>query len=178
MTVTWGGMTITGSPDDVATFARMLNEDATNTNAGRRYIAMIVNDTAHPITCNVGRSQPGVVGDSFGSNAVDLDDFEQFPTNPSSGHPNEATRGEEMIHFLTERHDEAVNHNGFSAAHNAGIDAQNQVRAERGQSPVVSQVVKKQYPDGSVDASFHYADGTHEDMHIDSNGNITNITPP
>jgi uncharacterized Zn-binding protein involved in type VI secretion len=175
--VTVGALTITGSPADVARFAQMLQEDAVSTQAGRARLAQILGDTAHPITCLVGRGQPGVLGDSFATNEVDLDDFEQFPTNPSPGHPNEATRGEEMVHFLTERNHAAAAGTGFGDAHQEGINAQNEVRAERGQSPVVSQTGTGN-PDGSIDARFNYADGSHEDLHVDNTGKITRIVPP
>jgi PAAR motif len=177
ITVSVGGLTITGAPLDVARFEQMLQEDAASTVAGRARLAQIIGDKAHPITCLVGRNQPGVLGDSFNSNEVDLDDFEQFASSPSHGHPNEATRGEEMIHFLAERHDAAANGSSFADAHQEGMNAQNEVRAERGQSPVVSQTGTAN-PDGSIDARFNYQDGTHEDLHVDNTEKITRIVPP
>jgi len=109
---------------------------------------------------------------------LDLADLEAFPANPTPGHPNEATRGEEITHFLAERHDAAVNGSAFAAADQVGINAQNQYRAERGQSPVLSQAMT-----GTTDAAgnpiarFTYADGTHEDIAIAPNASVARIAP-
>jgi len=142
-------------------------------------LSSIVSDSAHPVNFEVGRSQPQVFVDSFASGEVDLDDLEAIPTDPSPGHPNEATRGELMTHFLAEHYDRSANGSNFTNAHQVGLDTQNQYRAERGQSPVTSQVLTgNQDPQGNHIARLSYEDGTYEDVHIDNNSNIAGIDPP
>src|SRR5262249_429567 len=94
MTVTWGSMTIDGTPADAATFWGMLTHDMGATAAGRARLLGVVNDTGHPTTYHVGRHQPGVIGDNFGTNEVDLSDMEMFPSTPPPGHSDMTTRGE------------------------------------------------------------------------------------
>lgn len=179
MVVVCGGIVVSGSPQDVATFLGMAVQAAGATRAAGLHFAAIVSDSAHPITMIIGRSQPGVLGDSFASNEVDLDDLEQFPATPRAGHPSESGRDEVITHFMVERHDAATNGSNFNAAHQAGIDAQNDMRTERGQSPITSQVLTHDKDaDGNSIARFNHADGSHQDLHIDDNSNIVGIDPP
>jgi len=176
MTATWGGLTITGSPSDVTTFVSMLSAMALNSRTGAGVLATITGDTGHPVTCRVGRNQPGVFGDAFNTNAVDLADLQGFPASARAGH-NDFTTDEALVHFLTERHDSAANGSNFNTAHQAGINAQNQLRGETGQSQVVSQQLAGHDAAGNSIARFTYADGTHEDYVIGPGGNIVSRTP-
>lgn len=179
MIVTFGGLVITGSPADVTTFLGMVAHAAGATRAAGLRFAGVVSDSAHPITMVIGRSQPGVLGDSFASNEVDLDDLEQFSATPRADHPGESGRDEVITHFMVERHDAAANGSNFNAAHQAGIDAQNEMRGERGQSPITSQVLTpNKDADGNSIARFNHADGSHQDLHIDNNSNIVRNDPP
>jgi uncharacterized Zn-binding protein involved in type VI secretion len=137
--VKWGGLTIEGTKGDVAAFLGMLALDAGSTQAGRNNLMSIINDTTHPVTCKLGRGFPSVTGDNFGTNIVDLDDLQKFPSEPSPGHPEESTREEEITHFLAERHHAAVTGDPIGPSHDEGIRAQNEVRKERGQDPVIAQ---------------------------------------
>jgi hypothetical protein len=174
-TVTWGAMTITGSPDDVATFIGMLGHALTSTNAGGGRIAAIIGDTANPITVNAGRNQPGTFVDRFDNNNVDLADLEQFPASPRPAHPNEASQDEMLVHFLTERAHDSQHGTGFNDAHTEGLDAQNEMRDERGQSRVTSQVFAD--PPTNQVVHFNYADGSQEVINL-SGSDVSSITPP
>lgn len=173
VTIVWGSMTITGSPADAATFVGMLTREMGMTAAGRGHLLRVVNDTAHPTTYLVGRNQPGVFVDSFNGNEVDLSDIEAYPSTPPGANPNMPTQGEHVTHFVVERNDDANNNAGFGPAHQAGTNAHNDVRTELGQSPETSATST---PTGDV--VFNYADGTSTTTHLNSNGDITGITPP
>jgi hypothetical protein len=179
MTVTCGGVTITGSPADVAAFVQMLANAAMSTNAGGLAIVNAFRDTAHPITMDVGRSQPNVIVDNFATNQVDLNDLDALPPSPRAAHPNETAQDEMIVHFIEERHSAAASGNpDFGPAHQDGINAQNAMRSERGQPAVTDQVFAGTDPAGNTIGRTNYADGTHQDAHIDSNGDIVSVDPP
>jgi hypothetical protein len=172
------GLDIQGSDADKATFDGMLTDGLQHSAAFRQTIEDIGNDTTHTEHVNLGNSQPGTFVDSFATNAVDLTDLSQFPAQPEAGHHNEPTRTELMDHFLDERH-YAQTHdpNDFQAAHQHAIDSQNQVRDEAGQSHVTSQT-GAMHDDGTMTADFHYANGDDELIDVNSDTDITSITPP
>jgi hypothetical protein len=183
VTVVWGSITITGTPADVATFVGMLTHDLGATAAGRANLLAVVNDTGHPTTYLVGRNQPGVLVDAFNTNQVDLSDLEQFPTTPPAGHPNTATRGEVINHFLTERNDDANfgagrGANRFGPAHQQGINAQNSIRNELGQSPATSNAPAGTDAAGNQLINLNYADGTATVLHLNNNSDIVQFDPP
>jgi hypothetical protein len=136
-------------------------------------------DPAHTIQADVGRNQPGVIGDSFATNEIDLDDLEAFPTAAPEDHSNQVTRNELMVHFLTERQNAlaSANPNDFGPAHSHGIDMQNQYRAERNQAAVLSQTGARN-PDGTITATVRMQGGDTETWDIDNNQAITGTTPP
>lgn len=176
MSVAYGGVNITGSTADVGDFLQMM---ATNSPSGRAAMAQVINDTGHPITVNAGRNQPGTVVDSFATNAVDVGDLSQIPATAPAGHPNATTRDEMIVHFMVERHHTAVTGSpNFAPAHQAGIDAQNAMRAERGQPAITSQVFAGHDAAGNAIGRTHYADGTHQDTIIDGHNNIVRVDPP
>jgi hypothetical protein len=182
VTIAWGSMTINGSPADAATFVGMLTNQMGRTAAGRGHLLRVVNDTTHPTTYNVGRNQPGVFVDSFNSNDVDLTDIEAYPEGPLAGHPNAATQGEHVTHFVVERNDNANNGAGladpFTPAHATGTAAHNDVRRELGQSPELSATGTPRDAAGNRQSHFNYADGTRTTTHLDRNNNITRIDHP
>lgn len=175
LSVVAGGVTITGPADDVIAFMGMMG--SIGTVSGRTAVAQVINDTAHPITMNVGRNQPGTIIDNFGTNAVDVGDLSQIPATPAAGHPNTTTQDEMIVHFMVERND-AAHGNAFGPAHQAGINAQNAVRAERGQPAVNSQVFAGTDAAGNTIGRTNYADGTHQDTIIDANNNVVRVDPP
>jgi hypothetical protein len=79
----------------------------------RKVISDIGNDPdpRHAITINVDQNQPGVAFDRFATNDVDLKDFDHLPVKPSAAHPKEVTRGELVVHFLSERRAAALSPN-------------------------------------------------------------------
>lgn len=178
VTATWGSMTIKGTRADVDAFINMCKTDMGATTAGRTQLQTVLNDTAHPTTYLVGRSQPNVVFDSFGSKQVDLDDLDTLPHAPPSGHPNASTRGEFLSHFINERHHNAVNGGTFGPSHAHGITTQNAVRNELGQSPVVNQVFAGTDSSGNTMGRTNYADGTSQTVHINNNGDIVSTDLP
>ena len=142
VSVTMGGMTTNGSPDDVATFIGIISREMLNSQTFLRETLAIINDPAHPVTFNVGRDNAPWV-DSFSNNNVDLNDVRWFEVNPHPNYPWVQTQGEIVLHFMVERHYAAVNGGGFAAAHNAPLGpggAQQQYRTDRGQpGRIVSQ---------------------------------------
>lgn len=175
------GMELSGAQADQDTFRRMMRDGMTDSPEFRQMLTSIGNDAdpAHLIHADLGRSQPGVIGDSFANNAVDLDDLEAFPAAAPASHPDQFTRNELMVHFLTERQSALASANpaDFGAAHQAGIDAQGRYRDERGQSHVVSQTGARN-PDGTIAATVAMANGSSEQWAIDGNQRITGVTPP
>jgi hypothetical protein len=175
------GMSISGSGDDREAFRQMLRDGMTDSRVFRNTIAGIGNDTDpdHLIQADVGRSQPGVIGDSFASNEIDLDDLDQWPSRAPDAHPDQFTRNEAIVHFLSERQHALASANpaDFGPAHTHGIEVQNQYRAERGQAAVTSQIGAVN-PDGSITATVAIEGGSSETWQIDAHGNITGITPP
>lgn len=175
------GMELSGAQADQDTFRRMMRDGMTDSPEFRRMLTSIGNDSdpAHLLHAGLGRSQPGVIGDSFADNSVDLDDIEAFPAAAPAAHPDQFTRNELMIHFLTERQSAlgSADPTNFSAAHQAGIDAQSRYRDERGQSHVVSQTGAAN-PDGTITANIAMANGSSEQWGIDGNQRITSVRPP
>jgi hypothetical protein len=147
----------------------------------RQLISDIGNDTnaSHALTVNVGRSQAGVLVDSFASNDVDLDDLGHFPLTPSAAHPKEITRGELIVHFLSERRSAILSSNpsNFGPAHAAGIVVQNQYRAELGQ-PAVTSAVAAPTSTGGLIGTMKYSDGSSQDTEFNANGDIIKDTKP
>lgn len=175
------GMKLDGAQPDQDTFRRMLRDGMGDSPEFRQMLASIGNDTdpAHLIQANLGRSQPGVIGDAFASNAVDLDDLEAFPGAATAAHPDQVTRNELMVHFLTERQSALTSANpaDFGPAHQSGIAAQGRYRDERGQSHVLSQTGARN-ADGTITATIAMANGSSEQWGIDGAQKITSITPP
>jgi uncharacterized Zn-binding protein involved in type VI secretion len=177
MSVSFGGISMSGPQDDLVAFLQMMA--SVQTDSGRLALASVIIDTAHPITMNIGRGQPNTIVDNFGNNNVDVGDLEQIPASPSAAHPNSTTRDEMIVHFMVERNNAATTGDpNFDPAHQAGIDAQNQMRAERGQPAITSQVFAGTDSDGNTIGRTNYADGTHQDAHIDSNGNVVRVDQP
>lgn len=180
------GMAMNGTKVDQERFRQMLREGMTDSPMFRETLTNIGNDTdpAHRITANVGRSQPGVILDSYGNDAIDLDDLEALPAAAPMAHKNQFTRNEDLLHILTERQ-YALTHPDpggdkwkvFNDAHQHGIDTQNRYRDERGQSHVLSQSGTKR-ADGGTNATIAFADGSNERWDIDRNGKFNGVTPP
>jgi hypothetical protein len=82
------------------------------------------------------------VVDNFETQEVNSSHISELPTTAPAGSPQAVTQGEVVTHILTE-YTTAANGLGFQgkaaydAAHSAGLNAQNEYRADHGQAPVV-----------------------------------------
>ncbi len=175
--VSFGGLNVSGATEDVNIFLAMMAETAAATNTARLQFATVAGDTAHPITLLVGRGQNGVLVDSFGTNQVNVSDLEQVPATPPAGHPKATARDEMITHFLVERHDAAANGSNFNTAHQAGINAQNQMRTERGQPAITGQNYATDAAGNNVGRT-NYADGSHQDLQLTPDNHVSGVTPP
>jgi RHS repeat-associated protein len=175
------GITVTGSKADIQAWNSMLIDTWGRSAAARQLISDIGNDTnkAHAITVNAGRSQTGVLVDSFASNDADLDDLGHFPVAPSAAHPKEVTRGELIVHFLAERRSAILSSNpsNFGPAHADGLVVQNQYRAELGQ-PAVTSAVAAPTSSGGLIGTMNYSDGSSQATEFNANGDIIKDTKP
>jgi len=175
------GITVSGSTADWKAWQTMLIDTWAKSPTARQLISDIGNDTnaSHALTVNVGRSQAGVLVDSFASNDVDLDDLGHFPLAPSAAHPKEITRGELIVHFLAERRSALMSSNpaNFGPAHADGIVLQNQFRAELGQ-PGVTSAVAAPTSSGGLIGTMKYSDGSSQDTEFNANGDIIKDTKP
>ncbi len=174
------GMKITGDVKEQETFRRMMRDSMGDSPTMRNLISDIGNDTdnKHTVEAKVGRSQPGVFVDSFASNEIDLNDIEQFQKAPRQGHENEATQGEQLAHFLSERRAAltSADPSDFEAAHQKGTDTHNAYRTERGQSEETSATGYRK--NGKEYVVFKYKDGTQHEMELDNKNDISRMIPP
>jgi uncharacterized Zn-binding protein involved in type VI secretion len=168
VTLILGGMVINGAPRDVADFYALISREMLTSGTFSREVLGIIDDTAHPVTFNVGRDNAYWV-DSFATNAVDLNDIAWFERDVSENYPWVQTQGEIILHFIVERRDRAINANDFDTAHNVPLaagGAQEQYRADRGQP-------------GRIDSQVRVDDATNPDLatgvYTDDSGNIMNI---
>lgn len=188
MTVTWGGMTIEGSPADVAFFLEMIAQESSRSDTVRQLFARVTTDTANPTTFNLVRGDPTVWVDAYNGNGdqtVNLDYFDsgEFPEDPSATHPDTCTRGENLVHAVDEAHQGAVlqNTNGndpaganwYNESHAHAIDTENDYRTDRGQA---SQLQSSSGGPGPDDVTFQYDNGASE-IHDQNTGNVTHLDP-
>src|SRR5262249_3896126 len=116
-----------------------------------------------------------------GNQTIDLDEFDgrEFPDSPAPGHPDQVTRGENLVHALDEAHQGAVlqntrgndpsGQNWFPQSHQHAIDAENDYRGDRGQTP---KLVSSDGGPGSNDVTFQFDNGASE-VHNTSTGAVT-----
>ncbi|HSS00287.1 MAG TPA: FG-GAP-like repeat-containing protein [Kofleriaceae bacterium] len=175
------GITVTGSKADIKAWNNMLIETWGSSATARQLLSDIGNDTdkSHAITVNLGRKQAGVLVDSFGTKDVDLDDIDHFPVTPSTAHPNEMTRGEQVVHILAERRSANLssNPNDFTAAHTAATAVHNQLRGELGQTAETS-ATGSVTRSGGIIGTTTYTGGATEDIEFNANGDIIKMTKP
>lgn len=171
------GMVVKGSAKNQRTWFKMLAAEVVRSPVFRATLTSIGNDTTHPVTIDLGRRQKDVIVDRFADNKVDLTALEKFRDRPKSGHKNDPTRGEIILHFLEERR---LHANGttttFDDAHKKAFDVQNQYRDELGQSHVTDQV--GEMAGGKLVGKLKYADGTEATLHLNSRNNVTKVDAP
>ena len=138
-----GGLQISGSAADKAELIAMIGREMGRSKTFRDLIVEITEDTARPVTVNVGRNNAYWV-DEFSSNVLDLDDLAWFEDIPPAAYPWVQTSGEILVHILAERRHGVVHGTGYDPAHEAALAAggpQEQYRTDRGQTGrFVSQV--------------------------------------
>lgn len=188
VTVTLGGMTVTGTPADVNTYLAMVQQEAMRSPTFANTFVTIVNDTANPVNVTLVRGDPSVWVDAYngnGNQTVNLDYFDsgEFPDSPSATHPDTVTRGENLIHALDEAHQGAVlqNTNGpdpsganwYHQSHQHAIDTENDYRDDRGQA---SNLVSSNSGPGPNDATFAFDNGASE-THDTNTGAVTHRDP-
>jgi hypothetical protein len=132
-------------------------------------------DTAHPVTIDVGRSQPNTFVDAFnggGNQTIDLDDFERWPEDPS-GSAHAMTRGQNLVHAMAEARQGALG-NGYDVSHRRAIQAENQYRADIGQTSRLRLFPNDTTRDSAGNTIFQYDNGYKELIEKDPTG--TTIT--
>jgi hypothetical protein len=175
------GIITHGSGQDVAAWRRMVQQSMADSPTLRKLVTDIGNDpdARHAIVANLGRRQPGVLVDSFGTGDVDLDDLGHFPAAPSTLSPNEMTLGEQIVHILAERRaaNTSANPADFGPAHATATAAHNTYRAERGQPAEISAIAAPT-AGGGLRGTTRYTDGSSQDVEFDADGNIIGMRKP
>jgi uncharacterized Zn-binding protein involved in type VI secretion len=174
MTVTWGAFTIRGAPADVAALLNMLNDDMSHNDTGRALMATLTSDTANPVNITLVRGDPTVWVDAFfgnGNHTINMDYFDgtEYPHGVPGAHPDSVTRGENLVHGLDEAHQGAVlqntrgadpaGGNWYTQSHAHAINAENQYRANDGQT---SNLVSSNGGPGPNDVTFQFDNGANE----------------
>ncbi|RIK76833.1 MAG: hypothetical protein DCC68_18595 [Planctomycetota bacterium] len=191
ITVQMGGLTVTGTPADVAQFMQMIATEARRSGTMNNLYTTLVTDTANPVNVTLVRNTPNVWVDAYdgnGNQRVNMDYFDntEFPDSPSANHPDAVTQGENLVHALDEAHHgaELQNANGndpsgnnwYNESHDHAIDAENDYRHDRGQA---SNLTDSNGGPGPNDVTFNFDNGasevhdtnTHSVTHNDSSGN-------
>ena len=177
------GVAVNGSAADQATFLHMTRREMLVSPSFNTLMNTQNADAAHPVTVTVGRDAfPGYAGifiDAFnqggpGSHIIDLADLQQFPENAPSTNRDAMTRGENLVHSMAEARQGALG-NVYMDSHTRAIQAENQYRADIGQTSRLRMPPN----DITVDAAgttFQFNDGYTEQVQSDPTGAITGIS--
>jgi hypothetical protein len=191
ITVQMGGLTVTGTPADVAQFLNMLKLESTRSQTMRDLYTNVVTDTANPTHVTLVRNTPNVWVDAYdgnGNQRVNMDYFDntEFPDSPSANHPDTVTQGENLVHALDEAHhgsqlqnangNDPSGNNWYNESHAHAIDTENDYRDDRGQT---SDLTSSNGGPGANDVTFQFDNGasevhdqnTHAVTHNDASGN-------
>jgi uncharacterized Zn-binding protein involved in type VI secretion len=184
ITVTMGGLTVTGTPEDVAQFMQMIATEARRSGTMNNLYTSIVTDTANPVNVTLVRNTPNVWVDAYdgnGNQRVNMDYFDntECPDSPSATHPDTVTQGENLVHALDEAHQGKIlqNTNGndpsgnnwYHESHDHAIDTENGYRGDRGQT---SKLTDSNGGPGPNDATFNFDNGASE-THDQNTGAVT-----
>lgn len=147
---------LTSTPDNKATFMRMLGEVAGKSTIMRDLVIEISReaDDLRSIEIQLASQHEGRhLIDSFVKNTINLGDLAFFPETPAQDTPWEQTRGEHLVHVLHERRrfygdprnetgmfqfrgaSEAAKAQQFGRHHASAIEMHNRYRVEQGQRP-------------------------------------------
>jgi hypothetical protein len=138
-----GGFKLGGSPRQQQWFMNEIKEAMRRSPSFGALMFEIRADSQHPVDVKLSMNQAGVFIDDFDSNyrlgaqELDIGDLAKIPVDPPAGFPNAVTRGEVLVHAMSEARKGSLGVDGdrdeYKAAHVAAIDAQNRYRDEQGQ---------------------------------------------
>ncbi len=172
------GLTVNGTAADQATYLHMTRREMLNSPSFRNLMNTQNADAAHPLTINVGRNQPGTFVDAFnggGNQTIDLTDFEQWPENAPAANPHAMTRGQNLVHAMAEARQGALGNN-FDTSHRRAIQAENQYRADIGQTSRLRLPPNDTTQNAAGNTVFQYDNGYTEEIQTDPTGaTITGI---
>lgn len=131
------------------------------------------------LTMTLGRGQADVILDNFAKRELDLDDLDKLPSPAPAGSPNAFTRCEDLLHIIAEynhalQQGRAKGGQGFKASHQAGLDAQNRLRAANGQQGTIGPNGQTYNP-ATGEGTTSYSNGSTTTCTI-VDGNITTVT--
>lgn len=154
------GLAIVGDESDQKKFLELVKLEMRRSPAFHELMLKINADKAHKVTISLSRDDPRIFVDKFrpitlGRQEVDLSDLERFPVEPPADHLNATTRGEILMHGMTEVR-AGARREGFDRAHHFAITAQNVYRHERGQEGdrVDDDEHERRRPDGVVEIDY------------------------
>jgi N-acetylmuramoyl-L-alanine amidase len=141
----------------------------------------ITADDGHPVTLDLGRSQPWIIMDGFewqastntkgrGLHTFDLDDLDQIPRVATTAHLNISTKTHYLIHGLVEaahgvRSPFTNNDLRYWASHWTAIDEENRYRAEQGMQGIKGLGQPTIIAGG---AEFHFRDAAGNDVEVET----------
>ena len=172
---TGGLLILPAGTADAQTLIDMIGREMARSQTFRNLIVEIVEDTAHPVTVNVGRNN-AFWGDSFGANTLDLRDIEYSRVDPNPAFTRNQVQGERLTHILVERRHRAVTGNpNFAPAHNTPFNvggAQQQFMSDLGQpdDPIVGQTAVAGAAPGLIVGQFNRASGASIHIVMDNSG--------
>jgi uncharacterized Zn-binding protein involved in type VI secretion len=200
MIVTWGSMTIQGTPGDVQQFCQMLQEECSRSDTARNRVAKNTQST-HKTNFELVRDEPDLRVDSYqgdGNQLINMDYFPptpgSFPGDPPPDAPDATTGGQNLVHALAEAEkgkemadDYRSKHNGkdppkdsdydygYDTSHKKGLEEENQYRKDRGQD---SKVVGSDYDKGGSTYTIKNSNGSSETHTVYDKPPKTTYNPP
>jgi uncharacterized Zn-binding protein involved in type VI secretion len=197
MIVTWGSMTIKGSPEDVQHFCQILQDECSRSDAARNRVAKNT-QSSHKTSLTLVRDEPDIRVDSYqgdGEQTINMDYFPptpgSFPGDPPPDAPYANTGGQNLVHALAEvekgkemADDYRAKHNGkdppegygYDTSHKKGIQEENNYRKDRGQG---SSVVSSEYDKGDGSTyTIKNSDGSSETHTVYEKPPKTTYNPP
>jgi hypothetical protein len=171
--IQWGGLTFIsqGNEKEINDFAELLISEMTKSQTMKKVISTIVGDIKNPVTLSTtSKYDVDITMDSWekaGENKFRLEIFtgKSFPIDPPIDQPEIATRGQNLIHFISEAYfsmkDKNENQGGeFDTAHIHGIAIENAYRMEMGQKTFIVKSGKGKSDNNTL---FTYSDNRTED---------------
>jgi hypothetical protein len=158
-------MNVIGSAADRADFTQMVRREMLRSRSFHDLMTTQNADAAHPLNVTVGRNQPGTYVDAFnggGNQTLDLADIQAWPDRPPPGNPDAMTQGENLMHALFEARQGALGH-GYNVAHRRAIGAENNYRADIGQTSRLRMPPNDTTVNGAGNTEFQFNNGYREE---------------